>query len=84
MADRNEGILGVYAATGPEAGAKLSVVIVNKDVNHVGLYIANIPTGNYFLRHFGGDAGVAKFQVASDLFFRRVSSDCHDFRQTSL
>ena len=38
-------------------------MIINKDVQPVGLYLANVPTGKYFLRHFGGAAGAAKWQV---------------------
>lgn len=61
MADRNEDVLGVYASTSD--GEKVTMVIVNKDVVPVNLAISNIPAGSYFLRHFGGDAGVAKWQV---------------------
>lgn len=62
MADRNEDVLGVYASTSD--GEKVTMVIVNKDVVPVNLAISNIPAGSYFLRHFGGDAGVAKWQVS--------------------
>ncbi|KIM28564.1 glycoside hydrolase family 44 protein [Serendipita vermifera MAFF 305830] len=51
---------GVYAAT---EGGKLSIVIVNKDTKPLGFHLANVPTGSYFLRHFGGAAGVAKWQT---------------------
>jgi hypothetical protein len=51
---------GVYAAT---EGGKLSVVIVNKDVNPLAMSLSNVPTGQYFMRHFGGASGVAKWQV---------------------
>ncbi|GJE93305.1 glycoside hydrolase family 44 protein [Phanerochaete sordida] len=61
MADRNEDVLGVYAGTSD--GKKVSLVIVNKDVVPVNLAISNIPAGTYFLRHFGGDAGIAKWQT---------------------
>jgi hypothetical protein len=64
MALRNQGVLGVYAGI-DSATKKVSVVLINKDVTPVGLYIANIPTGKYFMRHFGGQAGVAKWQVRS-------------------
>ncbi|KAF8060893.1 glycoside hydrolase family 44-domain-containing protein [Lyophyllum atratum] len=54
-------ILGVYAGT--ELG-KLTLVIVNKDpAAPVAFDLANVPTGNYFIRHFGGAAGVAKWQT---------------------
>jgi hypothetical protein len=51
---------GVYAAT--EDG-KLSVVIVNKDTKPLALNLSNLPQGSYFMRHFGGASGVAKWQV---------------------
>jgi hypothetical protein len=51
---------GVYAAT--EDG-KLSVVIVNKDTKPLALNLSNVPQGSYFMRHFGGTSGVAKWQV---------------------
>ena len=66
MADRNEDVLGVYAGTSD--GKKVSLVIVNKDVVPVNLAISNIPAGTYFLRHFGGAAGVAKWQVSVRLW----------------
>ncbi|KAI0028548.1 glycoside hydrolase family 44-domain-containing protein [Vararia minispora EC-137] len=61
MADRDEDVLGVYAGTSD--GKKVTLVIVNKDVVPVNLAISNIPAGTYFLRHFGGSAGVAKWQT---------------------
>jgi hypothetical protein len=51
---------GVYAAT---EGGKLSVVIVNKDVKPLAMSLSNVPTGQYFMRHFGGASGIAKWQV---------------------
>lgn len=54
--------LGFYSAKDSKTG-KLSFVILNKDTKPVSLYISNVPTGNYFLRHFGGAAGIAKWQV---------------------
>ena len=62
MANRNESTLGVHAGA-DNSRKTITVVIVNKDVNPVGLYLANVPTGKYFMRHFGGQAGVAKWQV---------------------
>jgi hypothetical protein len=51
---------GVYAAADD---GKLSVVIVNKDTNPLALDLSNVPQGSYFMRHFGGVSGVAKWQV---------------------
>ena len=51
---------GIYAAT---EGNKLSLVILNKDTKPLGLDLSNVPHGNYFMRHFGGVSGVAKWQV---------------------
>ncbi|KZV87503.1 hypothetical protein EXIGLDRAFT_773572 [Exidia glandulosa HHB12029] len=58
--------LGFFSAKDSKTG-KLSFVIVNKDTKPVSLYVSNIPTGNYFLRHFGGAAGVAKWQTNTTL-----------------
>ncbi|KAF9269904.1 hypothetical protein L218DRAFT_1071416 [Marasmius fiardii PR-910] len=53
--------VGVYAAT---ASGKLSVVIINKNPSApVSYKFSNFPAGSYFLRHFGGAAGVAKWQT---------------------
>lgn len=54
--------LGVYASS--TSGKNISLVIVNKDVKPVGLNIANVPNGKYFMRHFGGTSGVFKWQVS--------------------
>jgi hypothetical protein len=62
MANNDEDVLGVYAST--TDGKKPTLVIVNKDVFPVNLAISNIPAGTYFMRHFGGAAGVAKWQVS--------------------
>lgn len=61
-ANASPDVLGVYASTSD--GEKVSIVIVNKDIVPVNLAISNIPAGTYFLRHFGGEAGVAKWQVS--------------------
>ncbi|KAH9933597.1 glycoside hydrolase family 44-domain-containing protein [Epithele typhae] len=61
MADSQPDVLGVYASTSD--GKKVTMVIVNKDVVPINLAISNIPEGKYFLRHFGGAAGVAKWQT---------------------
>ncbi|KAG6839282.1 hypothetical protein C0991_004135 [Blastosporella zonata] len=63
LANPTPDTLGIYAATDPGTG-KLSVVIVNKDPNTpIGYYLANVPFGKYFARHFGGQAGIAKWQT---------------------
>ena len=63
----NPDTLGVYAAS--DNGKNLSLVIVNKDPsNSVALNLSGLPKGSYFLRHFGGQAGVAKFQVNEPRF----------------
>ncbi|PFH47178.1 glycoside hydrolase family 44 protein [Amanita thiersii Skay4041] len=62
MATPNPNVTGLYAGT--DGGNKLSLVVVNKDPAHVLAFdLANVPTGLYFLRHFGGAAGVAKWQT---------------------
>lgn len=65
LAQTNENVLGYYAAI---EGGKISLVIANKDVVPIGLTIANIPAGKYFLRHYGGEAGVYKWQVSRPYF----------------
>jgi hypothetical protein len=61
MANTTESVLGVYAAT--TDGAKVSLVIINKDVKPVALAMSNIPAGTYLMKHFGGASGVAKWQT---------------------
>jgi hypothetical protein len=61
MAKHSADVLGVYAGT--TDGKKISLVLINKDTQPVGLYISNVPTGTYFLRHFGGSSGNAKWQT---------------------
>lgn len=59
----NPDLLGVYA--GADNGKNMTLVVVNKDpTSPVSLKLSGLPTGNYFLRHFGGQAGIAKFQVS--------------------
>ncbi|KIK54434.1 glycoside hydrolase family 44 protein [Collybiopsis luxurians FD-317 M1] len=58
-------VLGVYAST--SESKKVSMVIINKDVVPVNLGILNLPAGKYFLRHFGGEAGVAKWQTTINI-----------------
>lgn len=70
LATPNPDLLGVYAGT---ENGKLSLVIVNKSPDTpVSFDLANVPVGSYFLRHFGGEAGVAKWQAShrfSPVFF---------------
>lgn len=57
---------GVYAAT---ENGKLSLVVVNKNPDTpIAFSFENVPPGNYFLRHFGGEAGVAKWQVRYPIY----------------
>ncbi|KAG8923824.1 hypothetical protein FRC00_005814 [Tulasnella sp. 408] len=51
MVENIEGIFGFYA--GVESG-KVSLVWINKNAVPMAFYISNIPTGKYFIRHFGG------------------------------
>ncbi|KAF9053082.1 glycoside hydrolase family 44-domain-containing protein [Panaeolus papilionaceus] len=54
-------ILGMYAGT---ENGKLTLVILNKDPSTPQAFdLANLPTGSYFIRHFGGKAGIAKYQT---------------------
>lgn len=57
-------VLGVYAGTNGANNATL--VVVNKDPSSpVALNLSGLPNGKYFIRHFGGKAGVAKYQVSN-------------------
>ncbi|KAG5638190.1 hypothetical protein H0H81_001392, partial [Sphagnurus paluster] len=68
LANPTPNVLGIYAGT--EAG-KLTLVIVNKDpATNMAFDLANVPFGKYFLRHFGGAAGVAKWQALCALKFK--------------
>lgn len=71
LATPNPDTVGVYAAT---ENNKLSLVIINKDTKPLAYDLSNVPFGSYFLRHFGGSSGVAKWQVSACLF----SSSQHD------
>ncbi|KAH9483879.1 Endoglucanase A [Psilocybe cubensis] len=65
LATPNPDTQGVYAAT---EGGKLTLVIVNKNPDTpIAFDIANVPVGEYFIRHFGGEAGVAKWQTTITL-----------------
>ncbi|KZP33303.1 carbohydrate-binding module family 1 protein [Athelia psychrophila] len=58
----NPDTLGVYAGT--NGGSNASLVIVNKDPsNPVALNLTGLPSATYLIRHFGGEAGVAKYQT---------------------
>jgi hypothetical protein len=61
MANCDDDDLGVYAAT--TDGKKVSFILVNMDTKPVSLYISNTPAGSYFLHHFGGTSGLAKWQT---------------------
>ncbi|KAJ7220980.1 glycoside hydrolase family 44-domain-containing protein [Mycena rebaudengoi] len=61
LATPNPDTQGVYAAT---EGGKVSMVVVNKNPDTpIAFDMANLPFGSYFMRHFGGGAGVAKWQT---------------------
>jgi hypothetical protein len=63
LATPNPDTQGVYAAI--EHG-KLSLVVVNKNPDTpIAFNLLGILPGSYFLRHFGGAAGVAKWQASS-------------------
>ncbi|KAF8969727.1 glycoside hydrolase family 44-domain-containing protein [Flammula alnicola] len=65
LASPNPDTQGVYAGT---ENGKLTLVIVNKNPDTpISFYLANVPTGTYFIRHFGGQAGVAKWQTTITL-----------------
>ncbi|KAJ7107820.1 glycoside hydrolase family 44-domain-containing protein [Mycena epipterygia] len=61
LATPNPDTQGVYAGT---ENGKLTLVIVNKNPDTpIGFALANMPFGSYFMRHFGGEAGIAKWQT---------------------
>ncbi|KAJ7876609.1 hypothetical protein B0H13DRAFT_2235986 [Mycena leptocephala] len=61
LATPNPNTQGAYAAT---ENGKFSVVIVNKNPDTpITFALANMPFGSYFMRHFGGEAGIAKCQT---------------------
>ena len=61
MANFNPDTLGVYAAT---ENGKGSLVIVNKDPSATKAFkFTGMSAGKYFVRHFGGTSGIAKWQV---------------------
>lgn len=54
---------------------KLTLVIINKKPDQaLSFNLSNVPTGSYFMRHFGGAAGVAKWQVCDVWLLYFVSS----------
>lgn len=70
----NPDVLGVYASQ--DARGKKSVVVLNKNPrNATALSLSGLPSGDYFFRHFGGGAGVAKWQVSYNHSHGIVSSD---------
>ena len=57
---------GIYAST--DNAGKISLVVVNKSPSASQAFdLTGVPTGKYFLRHFGGGAGIAKWQVRVDI-----------------
>ncbi|KDR79962.1 hypothetical protein GALMADRAFT_1171670 [Galerina marginata CBS 339.88] len=65
LASPNPDTQGVYAGT---EGGKLTLVIVNKNPDTpIAFDLSNVPAGQYFVRHFGGAAGVAKWQTTISL-----------------
>ncbi|KAJ8487386.1 hypothetical protein ONZ45_g14363 [Pleurotus djamor] len=64
LASPNPDTYGIYAAT---ENNKLSLVIVNKDTKPLAFDLSNVPFGTYFLRHFGGASGVAKWQTTIEI-----------------
>lgn len=61
LANPDPNTWGIYAGSD---GTKLTLVIVNKKPGQALTFdLSNVPTGTYFVRHFGGAAGVAKWQV---------------------
>ncbi|KAJ6546648.1 glycoside hydrolase family 44-domain-containing protein [Mycena vulgaris] len=61
LASPNPNTQGVYAGT---ENGKLTLVIVNKNPDTpISFDLANLPFGSYFMRHFGGEAGIAKWQT---------------------
>ncbi|KAG8985190.1 hypothetical protein FRB90_004883, partial [Tulasnella sp. 427] len=64
MAENIEGIFGFYAGV---ENSKVSMVWINKNTVPMAFYISNAPTGKYFMRHFGGASGNAKWQTNTTL-----------------
>ncbi|KAF9051973.1 glycoside hydrolase family 44-domain-containing protein [Panaeolus papilionaceus] len=65
LTNPNPNIFGVYAGT---QNNKVTLVIVNKDPKAVQSFaLTGVPTGSYFIRHFGGAAGLAKWQTTISL-----------------
>ncbi|GJJ13148.1 hypothetical protein Clacol_007399 [Clathrus columnatus] len=61
--------LGIYASSSTIKGRRaVSLVIVNKNPDApVSFNVSGLPTGKYLIRHFGGEAGIAKFQTTFEL-----------------
>jgi len=65
LANPDPNTWGIYAGSD---GNKLTLVIVNKKPGQALTFdLSNVPTGTYFVRHFGGAAGVAKWQTTLTL-----------------
>ncbi|KAF9051974.1 glycoside hydrolase family 44-domain-containing protein [Panaeolus papilionaceus] len=61
----NPDIFSVFAGT---QNNKATLVILNKDPKAVQSFsLTGVPPGSYFVRHFGGGAGVAKWQTTISL-----------------
>ena len=65
LSQNNTDTLGVYASS--TDGKDVALVILNKNTEPLALDVANLPTGNYTLKHFGGGAGLAKWVTTVDL-----------------
>ncbi|KAJ3573779.1 hypothetical protein NP233_g2216 [Leucocoprinus birnbaumii] len=61
LANPDPNTWSIYAGSD---GSKLTLVIINKKPGQaLSFDLSNVPTGKYFVRHFGGAAGVAKWQT---------------------
>ncbi|KAJ7604485.1 glycoside hydrolase family 44-domain-containing protein [Roridomyces roridus] len=66
IATPNPDTQGAYAGT--DTDGKLTLVIVNKNPDTpIAFDLSNVPFGSYFMRHFGGEAGVAKWQTTVEI-----------------
>ncbi|EJF60741.1 hypothetical protein DICSQDRAFT_147722 [Dichomitus squalens LYAD-421 SS1] len=65
LSQNNTDTLGVYASS--TDSKNVALVIINKDTQPLALDVANLPTGEYTLKHFGGNAGLAKWVTTVDL-----------------
>jgi hypothetical protein len=65
LSQNNPNTLGVYASS--TNGKNVGLVIINKDTKPISLDVANLPTGKYTLKHFGGGAGLGKWITTVNL-----------------